>query len=55
MIAEQLLSNMHDQCVIYEKGIIVLSFPDISFVILIFVFERFEIKSGFPFFLTHTV
>ena len=38
----------------YERGIIVLSFPDISFVILLFIFQRFEIKSGFPFFLTHT-
>ena len=36
----------------YERGITVLSFPDISFVILLFVFffYRFEIKSGFPFF-----
>ena len=33
----------------YERGIIVLSFRDISFVILLFVFQRFEIKSGFPF------
>ena len=32
----------------YERGIIVLSFPDISFVILLFVFQKFEIKSGFP-------
>ena len=36
----------------YEREIIVLSFPVISFVILIFVFQRFEIKSEFfPFFL----
>ena len=35
----------------YERGIIVLSFPDISFVILLFVFQRFKIKSGFLFFL----
>ena len=34
----------------HERGIIVLSFPDISFVILLFVFQRFEIKYGFPFF-----
>ena len=34
----------------YEREIIVLSFPVISFVILIFVFLRFEIKSGFPFY-----
>ena len=34
----------------YEREIIVLSFPVICFVILIFVFQRFEIKSGFPFF-----
>ena len=26
-----------------------LSFPDISFVIILFVFQRFGIKSGFPF------
>ena len=40
----------------YERGIIVLPFLDISFVILLFVFQRFEIKSGFPsFFFTHTV
>ena len=31
-----------------ERGIIVLSFSDISFVILLFVFQRSEIKSGFP-------
>ena len=35
----------------YEREIIVLSFPVISFVILIFVFLRFDIKSGFPFLL----
>ena len=34
----------------YEREIIVLSFSVINFVILIFVFLRFEIKSGFPFF-----
>ena len=34
----------------YEREIIVLSFPAISFVILIFVFQIFEIKSGFPFY-----
>ena len=34
----------------YERKIIVLSFPVISFVILIFVFQIFEIKSGFPFY-----
>ena len=39
----------------YERGIIVLSFPDISFVILPSIFQKFEIKSGFPFFITHTV
>ena len=33
----------------YEREIIVQSFPDISFVILLFVFQRFEIKFGFPF------
>ena len=38
----------------YERGIVLLSFPDISFVILLYVFQRFEIKPGFPFF-THTV
>ena len=38
----------------YERGKTVLSFPDISFAILLFVFQRFEIISGFPF-LTHTV
>ena len=38
-----------------ERGIIIiLSFPDICFVILLFVFQRFEIKSGFLVF-THTV
>ena len=36
--------------VAYERGIIILSFPDISFVILLFVFQRFEIISGFPLF-----
>ena len=35
----------------YERRIRVISFPDISFVILLFVYQRFEIKSGFPFFL----
>ena len=39
----------------YERVIIVLSFPDISFVILLFVFQRFEIKSGFPFFNSHCI
>ena len=34
----------------YEREIIVLSFPVIRFVILILVFLRFEIKSGFPFY-----
>ena len=34
----------------YDRAIFVLSFRIISFVILIFVFLRFEIKSGFPFF-----
>ena len=34
----------------YEREIIVLSFPDISFVIPIFIFQRFDIKSGFPFY-----
>ena len=34
----------------YERKIIVLPFPVISFVILIFVFLIFEIKSGFPFY-----
>ena len=38
----------------YEREIIVLSFHVISFVILIFIFLRFEIKSGFHFW-THTV
>ena len=33
----------------YERKIIVLPFPVISFVTLIFVFQIFEIKSGFPF------
>ena len=37
----------------YERKIIILSFPVISLVILIFVFLRFEIKSGFPFFFSH--
>ena len=39
---------MHDQSVIWL-------FPNISFVILFFVFQKFEIKSGFPFLLTHSV
>ena len=39
----------------YERGIIVLSFSDISYVIPLFVFEGFEIKFGFSFLLTHTV
>ena len=39
----------------YERGIIVLSFPDISFVILLFVFQKSEIKSGCPFFLKLTL
>ena len=34
----------------YDREIIVLSFPVISFVILIFVFLGFEIKSGLPFY-----
>ena len=32
----------------YERGIIAPSFSDISFVIILF-FQRFDIKSGFPF------
>ena len=39
----------------YERRIIVLSFPDISFVILLFIFQRFEIKSGCPFFNSHCI
>ena len=34
----------------HKREIIVLSFPVISFVIIIFVLQRFEIKSGFPFY-----
>ena len=34
----------------YETEIIILSFPVISFVIHIFVFQIFEFKSGFPFY-----
>ena len=34
----------------YEREMILLSFPVISFVILIFLFQRFDIKSGFPFY-----
>ena len=34
----------------YDREIIVLSFPVIGFVILICVFLRFEIQSGFPFY-----
>ena len=34
----------------YERKIIVLPFPVISFVILIFVSQIFEIKSVFPFY-----
>ena len=34
----------------YKREVIVLSFPVISFVILIFVFLRFDIESGFPFY-----
>ena len=37
----------------YERGIIVLSFPDISFVILLFDFQRFELNLGFPFLNSH--
>ena len=37
----------------YERGIIVLSFPDIRFVILLLIFLRFEIKSVFLFFYSH--
>ena len=51
IIAEQ--SSVIQICVInvsYERKIIVLSFPVISFVILIFIFQIFEIKSGFPFY-----
>ena len=51
MIAEQ--SGCHPICVInvsYEREIIVLSLPVISFVIRIVVFQRFDIKSGFPFY-----
>ena len=39
----------------YERGIIVLSFLDSSFVILCFVFQIFEIKSGFPIFYSHCI
>ena len=39
----------------YERGIIVLSFTDTSFVILLFVFQRFEIKSGFAFYNSHCI
>ena len=35
----------------YERRIKVLPFPVISFVILLFVFHRFEIKSGWFFFI----
>ena len=38
--------------VYYERGIIVLSFAVFSFVIFLFVFQRFEIIYGFPFLLT---
>ena len=51
IIAEQ--SSVGPMCVTnasYEREIMVLSFPVISFVILIFAFLRFEIRSGFPFF-----
>ena len=34
----------------YEREIILLSFTLISFVILVFIFQRFDIKSGFPFY-----
>ena len=34
----------------YERKIIVLPFLVISFMILIFIFQIFEIKSGFPFY-----
>ena len=56
MIAEQ-SSVIQYACPMYhnERRIIVLSFPIISFVILIFVFKRFEIKSGFPFFDSHCI
>ena len=54
MIAEQSSVIFYPICmtnVSYERKIIVLSFSVISFVILIFVFQRFEIKSGFSLFL----
>ena len=50
LLNSHLLSNMHDQ-VSYERELIVLSFPDTSFVILLFVFQRFDMKSVFPFFI----
>ena len=34
-----------------KRGIIILLFPDISFVILLFIFQGFLNKPGFPFFL----
>ena len=51
MIAEQLSLTQFERSMWHMKGkIIVLSFSVISFVILIFVFQRFDIKSGFPFY-----
>ena len=56
LLSSHLLSNMRDQCIIYERKIIVLSFPVIySFVILILVSQRFETKSGFLFFDSHCI
>ena len=55
LLSSHLLSNICVTNVSYESEIIVLSFPVISFVILIFVFQRFEIKSGFPFFDSHCI
>ena len=45
-------SSVSQKCVInvsYERRIVVLSFPVISFVIRLFFSQRFEIKSGCPF------
>ena len=56
IIAEQ--SSIMPICMInvsYERGIIVPSIHGISFMILLFVFQRFVIKSRFPFIYSHCI
>ena len=43
-------SNIHDQCVIWKRNVLHVSFLDIILFILLLVFQIFEIKSVFPLF-----